>query len=86
MQKGTTSETPVDEPGARRESGCSSAMSFIDLVKDALRLAAAKAERKSEDERIEQAFYNGVYFGALIGMGAMAMGWITQGWLWSLAR
>ena len=61
-------------------------MSFIDPVKDAFRLAAAEAGRKSEDQRIKQAFYNGVYLGASIGMGAMAMGWIIQGWMWSLVR
>lgn len=61
-------------------------MSFLDPIKDAFRHAAAESARKTEEERIAQAFFNGQCVGILLGSFFMAIGWIVHVWLWSLHR
>jgi hypothetical protein len=59
---------------------------FLDPVKSAFRDAMAEAERKSEGERIVQAFRNGMALGLFTGTVIASCGWVAFFWLASLSR
>ena len=55
---------------------------FLEPIKMAFREAMAK----STDEKINQAFRNGVAVGMAVGVGLASFGWIAFFWLASLSR
>ena len=59
---------------------------FLVTLKQIIREAMADTLSKTEEQRINQAFRNGIALGLLLGCGLASFGWIAFFWLASLAK